>query len=187
MPSILVAEGFGDVAAFAGATLMNAVGILGVVTSVLVVERVGRKWTIGVSAPVATGALVVFALVLEIRPAALTAIVVFGFGIQVAVPVLYAYVSELYPTELRASGFGWASAVSRALTAFVPLAFGSLLLPVLGLALTFAVLGVLVLGAVGWMAVAAPETTGRDLDQISGPAATPLDARSGPSPPARPA
>jgi putative MFS transporter len=80
---------------------------------------------------------------------------------------MYAYVSELYPTELRASGFGWASSSSRAVTGFAPLLFGSVLWPVLGLPLTFTVLAVLVIGAVVFMAVAAPETTGRELDRIT--------------------
>jgi MFS transporter, putative metabolite:H+ symporter len=93
---------------------------------------------------------------------------VFGFLSLTVIPVMYAYVSELYPTPLRASGFGWASSSSRAVTGFAPLLFGSVLWPVLGLPLTFTLLGVLVLGAVLWMAVAAPETRGRELDHITG-------------------
>jgi putative MFS transporter len=42
--------------------------------------------------------------------------------------------------------------------------FGSLMWPVLGLPMTFAVLGIAVLLAVVWMAFAAPETKGRVLD-----------------------
>jgi MFS transporter, putative metabolite:H+ symporter len=178
MPSILRAQGMGDYAAFAGTTVMNAVGILGVAVSVLLVEVVGRKWVIGVAAPLAAAALVVFALVLDVPAAALTMIAVFGFLILVAIPVMYAYVSELYPTELRASGFGWASSSSRAVTGFTPLIFGSLLWPVLGLPLTFTVLGVIVVAAVVWMAVAAPETRGRELDRVTGaeePAVVPAD------------
>jgi putative MFS transporter len=180
MPSILRAQGMGDVAAFAGTTVMNAVGILGVLTSVLLVERVGRKWVIGVSAPLASLALVVFALVLGVPAAAITMIAVFGFLILMVIPVLYAYVSELYPTQLRASGFGWASSASRVVTGFTPLIFGSLLWPVLGLPLTFGALAVVVLVAVLWMAAVGPETRGRELDRIATdevpPAVAPDDA-----------
>jgi putative MFS transporter len=94
-------------------------------------------------------------------------IAVFGFLSLTVIPVMYAYVSELYPTPLRASGFGWASSSSRAVTGFAPLLFGSVLWPVLGLPLTFTVLGVLVVAAVLWMAVAAPETRGRELDHVT--------------------
>ncbi|WP_232668509.1 MFS transporter [Pseudonocardia sp. TRM90224] len=168
MPSILRAQGLDDVAAFAGTTIMNAVGILGVVTAVLLVEVVGRKWVIGVAGPAAALALLVFALVLDVPSAAIAMIAVFGFLSLTVIPVMYAYVSELYPTPLRASGFGWASSSSRAVTGFAPLLFGSVLWPVLGLPLTFTLLGVLVVGAVVWMAVAAPETRGRELDNITG-------------------
>lgn len=164
MPSILKEEGQGDTAAFMSTTLMSGVGIVGVLVSTALVDLVGRKWLIGVSAPVASLALVVFALVRDLPTGSVVAIGIFGFLAQLAIPALYAYVSELYPTPLRASGFGWASSVSRVLTGFAPLLFGSVMWPLLGLPLTFAVLGGTVLVAVGWMAVAAPETKGRELD-----------------------
>ncbi|TCK26142.1 MFS transporter [Pseudonocardia endophytica] len=168
MPSILRAQGMGEVAAFGSTTVMNGVGILGVITSVLLVERLGRKWVIGVAAPAAALSLIVFSLVMGSSTAAIVMIAVFGFFALVVIPVMYAYVSELYPTELRASGFGWASSSSRAVTGFVPLIFGSLLWPVLGLPLTFTLMGLLVVAAVVFMAVGAPETRGRELDRITG-------------------
>lgn len=175
MPSILRAQGMGEVAAFASTTVMNAVGILGVITSVLLVEVVGRKWVIGVAGPCAALSLVVFSLVMGSPTAAVAMIAVFGFFALVVIPVMYAYVSELYPTELRASGFGWASSSSRAVTGFVPLIFGSLLWPVLGLPLTFTLMALLVFAAVTFMALGAPETRGRELDRITGDEQT-LDA-----------
>ncbi len=60
--------------------------------------------------------------------ASMTAI---GFLVQVAIPVLYTYVSELYPTHLRATGFGGPSTISRVGAGLVPLICGSLLWPVL--------------------------------------------------------
>ncbi|TMR98207.1 MFS transporter [Nonomuraea basaltis] len=170
MPTILKSGGYSDYAAFARTTLMSAVGIVGVLVSAWLIEAVGRKWVIGVSAPVAAAALVAFAASLDIRSAALVWLGVFGFIIQLAIPVLYAYIAELYPTRIRASGFGWASSVSRVASGFIPLIFGSVLWPVLGLTMTFVVLGVVVLAVVLWMAAAAPETKGRKLDHIIEPA-----------------
>ncbi|WP_433469456.1 MFS transporter [Spirillospora sp. CA-128828] len=164
MPTILKDEGYSDVAAFGKTTLMTGVGVLGVLLSAWLVEVVGRKWVIGASAPLAAAALVAFAAALDVQTAALVWLGVFGFLIQLAVPVLYAYVSELYPTPIRASGFGWASSVSRAVTGFVPYIFGSLLRPAFGLTLTFTLLAAVTLAAVLWMAVGAPETKGRELD-----------------------
>ncbi|WP_188195845.1 MFS transporter [Nonomuraea sp. SYSU D8015] len=178
MPTILLAGGYSEYAAFARATLMTAVGIAGVLVSAWLIEAAGRKWVIGVSAPAAAAALVGFAVFLDIRSAALVWLGIFGFVIQITIPVLYAYVAELYPTPIRASGFGWASSASRVASGFIPLIFGSLLWPALGLTMTFVVLGAVVLAVVGWMVLAAPETKGRKLDHITDPAgdAVPMGA-----------
>ncbi|MFI0469501.1 MFS transporter [Saccharopolyspora sp. 5N102] len=178
MPSILKAEGFGEIAAFASTALMNAVGIVGVALAVLVVDRVGRKRVIATAGPIMSVMLVVFSLLLGTPTLAVVAIGAFGLFALVVIPVMYAYVSELYPTELRASGFGWASSSSRAVTGFAPLLFGSVLWPVLGLPLTFTVLGVLVVAAVVFMMVAAPETRGRELDRITDLGAEPTDVKA---------
>lgn len=167
MPSILRAQGFGEIAAFGSTTLMNALGVLGVAIAILLVDRVGRKRIIAVAGPLTAVTLVIFSLVLGSAGAAVAAIAAFGLFSLVVIPVMYAYVSELYPTELRASGFGWASSASRAVTGFAPLLFGSVLWPVLGLPLTFTLLGVLVVAAVLFMLFAAPETRGRELDRIT--------------------
>ncbi|MCE7005233.1 MFS transporter [Kibdelosporangium philippinense] len=167
LPAILKAQGYGNYAAFMVTTLMTAVGIVGVLVSAWLVDVVGRKWVIGLSGPVSALAMVVFAVQLDIPGAAKFWIGLFGFVIELTIPALYAYVSELYPTRLRASGFGWASTISRIGAGFVPLIFGSLLWPYLGLPMTFLVIGVLLALASLWMAVAAPETKDRELDEIS--------------------
>ncbi|MGO4382852.1 MFS transporter [Specibacter sp. RAF43] len=164
MPSILVSTGYGQNKAFMATAAMTAIGFLGVVAAALLVERVGRKWILAITGPGAALSLVIFALVLDAPAAAQLWLLVFGFVVQVAIPVLYTYVSELYPTHLRATGFGWASTMSRVGAGLVPLIFGSLLWPVLGLPLTFALTGALVLLAVVWMAFSAPETKGAALD-----------------------
>ncbi|CAM3928349.1 MFS transporter [Kibdelosporangium persicum] len=166
LPSILRAQGYGTYAAFMVTTLMTAVGIVGVLVSAWLVDVVGRKWVIGLSGPVSALAMVIFAIQLDIPGAAKFWIGVFGFVIELTIPALYAYVSELYPTRLRASGFGWASTISRIGAGFVPLIFGSLLWPYLGLPMTFLVIGVLLALASLWMAVAAPETKDRELDHL---------------------
>lgn len=163
MPQILIAAGYRQSVAFLTTAGMTAVGFLGVVAAALLVERVGRKWILAVSGPLSAVVLVIFALTVDAPPAATAWLLLFGFLIQVAIPVLYTYVSELYPTHLRGAGFGWASTVSRVGAGLVPLIFGSLLWPYLGLPLTFAATGVLVLAAVVWMVWNAPETRGAEL------------------------
>ncbi|WP_113705006.1 MFS transporter [Nonomuraea lactucae] len=178
MPQILIKEGHTEYAAFAKTTLMTAVGIIGVLVSAWLIEAVGRKWAIGVSAPVAALSLAGFAMFLDVRSAALLWLGVFGFVIQLTIPVLYAYIAELYPTRIRASGFGWASSASRVTSGFIPLIFGGLLWPVLGLTMTFVALAAVVLVVVLWMAFAAPETKGRELDHITDPTGDTVPVRT---------
>ena len=164
MPKILVDAGFKEYAAFLTTSGMAAVGLLGVVAAALLVERVGRKWVLAVTGPLSAAILVIVALVLDVPAAATAWLLAYGFVVQVAIPVLYAYISELYPTELRGSGFGWASTVSRVGAGLGPLIFVSIMWPYLGLPLSFALAGVLVILAVAWMLRFAPETKGAALD-----------------------
>ncbi|WP_167197611.1 MFS transporter [Brevibacterium pigmentatum] len=168
LPGILKKQGLADQAAFLVTGAMTAVGILGVIVSALIVERFGRKWVLGVSSIVAAVLLVGAAVFIEASGAELTftakaAIIGFGFVIQIAIPTLYTYVSELYPTRLRGSGFGWASAASRLATGIAPIVFGAFMWPVLGLTLTFILTGALVVVAVLLMGFLARETTGEEL------------------------
>jgi putative MFS transporter len=164
MPKILVDAGFKEYAAFLTTSGMAAVGLLGVIAAALLVERVGRKWILAVTGPLSAAILVIVALVLDVPAAATAWLLAYGFVVQVAIPVLYAYISELYPTELRGSGFGWASTVSRVGAGLGPLIFVSVMWPYLGLPLSFALAGVLVILAVVWMLRFAPETKGAALD-----------------------
>ena len=168
LPGILKRQGLGDQAAFLVTGSMTAVGIFGVVVSALLVERLGRKRVLGGSAIVSAVLLVGVAVFIEasgseLSFAAKASVIGFGFVIQIAIPTLYTYVSELYPTRLRGSGFGWASAASRIATGIAPLVFGAYMWPVLGLVTTFALTGVLVVVAVALMALLARETTGEKL------------------------
>jgi len=163
MPSILADAGMGGVAALFSSAGMAAVGLLGVGVSALLVERTGRKWLLGVTGPLSALVLVMVALTLGNPQVAVAWLLAFGFTVQIAIPVLYAYVSELYPTELRGSGFGWASTFSRVGAGIGPLVF-AIAWPVFGLAPTFLVAAALVVLAVAWMAFNAPETTGKVLE-----------------------
>ncbi|MGC2940822.1 MFS transporter [Brevibacterium sp. FAM 24638] len=168
LPGILKKQGMADQAAFLVTGSMTAVGILGVIASALIVERFGRKVVLGTSSIIAAVLLVGAAVFIEASAADLTfaakaTIIGFGFVVQIAIPTLYTYVSELYPTRLRGSGFGWASAASRLATGIAPIVFGAFMWPVLGLTVTFVLTGALVIVAVVLMGLLARETTGEEL------------------------
>ncbi|GGK44665.1 MFS transporter [Micrococcus flavus] len=164
LPTFLIEAGFEQSRAFITTSGMAAAGLVGVVVSAVLVEVTGRRWLLGVSAVVAASLLVWLASVLGVPGAALPLVLAYGFVVQIAIPVLYTYVSELYPTTLRASGFGWASAASRVGAGLGPLFFVGTLVPALGLPGAFAVTAVLVLLAVAVMFAWAPETRGRALE-----------------------
>ncbi|MGO2936155.1 MAG: MFS transporter [Glutamicibacter arilaitensis] len=163
LPSILTEAGMAQSTSFFATAVMALMGLVGVVIAALLVERVGRKWLLAISAPISGIVLIVIAQNLQVPATAIAWVLVFGVVVQVAIPVLYAYVSELYPTELRASGFGWASTMSRFAAGFGPLLFAALW-PVVGLGWLFAGATVLVLLAVLFMSRFAPETRGMRLD-----------------------
>jgi putative MFS transporter len=158
LPSILKAQGYGTYAAFMVTTGTVAVGVVAALISAWLVDVFGRKWVIAVTAPLASAALVMFAVQINVDTAAKAWITLYGMLIQIAIPALYAFAPELYPTRLRASGFGWASTISRIGAGFVPVLLGAILWPRLGLPVTFAVIGVVVVGGVVMMMLTVPET-----------------------------
>ncbi|WP_233556100.1 MFS transporter [Galactobacter caseinivorans] len=163
MPTILKEAGLGSTAALVSGAGMAAAGLIGVVIAAWLVEIVGRKVLLAVSAPLSALLLVIVAATLDDPRVAVVWLLVFGALIQVAIPVLYAYASELYPTELRASGFGWASTMSRLGAGVGPLLF-ALAWPVYGLATCFMVALILVVIAIAAMLWKAPETRGVELE-----------------------
>lgn len=164
MPHFLIEAGYEQSRAFITSAGMAGVGLVGVLISTVLVEATGRKALLAVSAPVATALLVGLALVMDVPSLVLVMVLGFGLIIQIAIPVLYTYVSELYPTEMRGSGFGWASTVSRIGAGVGPLLFVGWLQPWLGLAGAFTVCLVGVAAAVVVMLRLAPDTTAKHLD-----------------------
>jgi putative MFS transporter len=164
LPTFLIDAGYEQARAFIMTGAMAAVGLLGVIVAAWLVEKTGRKWLLAVTAVASSFLMAVLAAMLDVPTAVLPLVLSFGFVVQVAIPVLYTYVSELYPTELRGSGFGWASAVSRIAAGVGPLVFVTWLVPVMGLVWAFVVTGVLVVAAVALMMSMAPETKGRELE-----------------------
>lgn len=163
LPKILTTTKYSEYVAFMVTTGVTAVGIVGVLISAYLVDWFGRKNVIFGSAILTTASIVLFAIFIDVPGAAKFWILTFGIVIEFCIPAIYCYCSELYPTELRASGFGWASSSSRIAAAFVPVAFGSLLFPHLGYIGTFAVAGGLLILVATIMMFLTPETKGAEL------------------------
>ncbi len=173
-PTVLRAIGLGG-SALAGALLGTIVALTGAATGWYLVDRVGRRgilvW------PMFGCALALFLVSLgHLLPIWLGTLCFFGYlfsyGVMSILPGIYP--DEVFPTPVRTSGVGLASAASR-----IGAAAGTFLLPVslhhLGLSWSMAFMGVVSLiggiTSIGW----APETNGRALTETahrtaSGPA-----------------
>jgi len=161
LPTIFRNSGYSNYLAFMVTTGVTATGIVGVLASAWLVDRFGRKPVIMGSAILTAISIGLFAANVNVPTAAKFWILTFGIVIEFAIPAIYCYTSELYPTELRASGFGWASSSSRVVAALVPTLLGGLLFPLYGLTGTFIITGALLVLAALFMMVATPETRGK--------------------------
>jgi putative MFS transporter len=144
--------------------LISLAGIPGFLTAAWLLERVGRKATL-------IAMLLGSACAAYFYGTAVTLEQVIGFGLCLQFcqfgmwSVLYAYTPELYPTRIRATGAGCASAVGRLGSLVGPYVIG-IVLPVAGQN------GVFTLGAGAFVLAAAvvlilgEETRGRVLEEI---------------------
>ena len=87
-----------------------------------------------------------------------------SFGAAIA--ATHAYASELFPTEIRATGYGWATNLFGRFTEIVTPALIGLLIPALGISWAVSLAGIgPILGAI-FVLRYAPETRGLTLEQI---------------------
>lgn len=128
LPSVLVDRGFTFLAAYQSVFLLALAQVPGYATAAWLVERWGRKPTLGVYLAGAAAGTWLFALATTTAGLVATAALMSFFALG-AWGALYAYSPELYPTAIRATGVGWASGMSRIAGALAPL-IGGLLLPV---------------------------------------------------------
>jgi putative MFS transporter len=163
-PTVLKAIGLGD-NALAGAVLGTVIALLGAATGWYLVDRVGRRkiliW------PMFGCALALFLVSLgHLLPIWLGTVCffayLFSYGVMSILPGIYP--EEVFPTSIRTSGVGLASAASR-----IGAAIGTFLLPIslshLGLSWSMIFMGMVSLiggiTALTW----APETNGMKLTE----------------------
>ncbi|WP_308124929.1 MFS transporter [Streptomyces sp. NEAU-YJ-81] len=112
--------------ALAASVLVQSFAIVGTVLGMLVINSLGRRTLLLISTAVFTGAL----LVLGLNPWAasglvVTLFVVFNLAEAAGSGLQFVYPNELFPTDLRGTGMGIATALSR-----LGSAAGTFLLPV---------------------------------------------------------
>jgi MFS transporter, putative metabolite:H+ symporter len=167
LPNIMNAKGFSITKSLQYTLAMNFAVPCASIFMMYALDKFGRKVT-SVFAFIAAGLMaIVFgnaATAMELMVAGFIMI----FFVQVAGNAMQIFASEVFPTNARASGFGWASGVGRLATAFI--------MPTIlwvqngwGLTTVFACLATLLFIAAIAVTQLGPEARQKSLDEIAPP------------------
>ncbi|MGF6768051.1 putative MFS transporter [Paraburkholderia sp. GAS199] len=152
-----------------GGLVLNSVAVLGTIISVVLIERVGRR-KLGIP-PFFISALALMSVALFANASPTIILVcffMFSLVNAISTTLCGVYPGEVFPTEIRGMGVGFATAFSR-----VGAAAGTFLLPVIigsfgvGTAMLIAA-GISLFGGIVSYALA-PETKGKMLSEASAP------------------
>jgi putative MFS transporter len=135
LPQIFVQQGFEFVRTYGYTLLLALAQVPGYMLAAYLIERIGRRWTLAAYLFGSAVASYWFAIAAN-APMIVAGGMFLSFALLGAWGALYAYTPELYPTEVRGSGMGWASAMARVAGILAPTVGGLLLQVNLVLALT---------------------------------------------------
>jgi MFS transporter, putative metabolite:H+ symporter len=167
LPQAFVLQGFSSLQTYQNTFLLALAQLPGFFSAAYLIERWGRRNTLGVYL-IASGVFTfLFAIVTGFGGLLASAMLMSFFALG-AWGSLYAWTPELYPTEIRTTGMGWASGMARVAGVITPTLGGILF----GVALLSALSTWAVAFVVGGLAVflLGVETKRRALsDTMSGP------------------
>ena len=167
LPSIMVDKGFTITKSLTYTLIMNCAVPCASICMMLTLDRYGRKIT-SVLAFIGAGIMAVVFANAGADWQLLVAGFILTFFIQVAGNAMQIFASEVFPTNARASGFGWAAGVGRLATAgIVP---GILLIKNgWGLTAVFVALAVVLVIAAVSVNFLGPEARQKSLDEVAAP------------------
>jgi len=128
LPKIFVDRGFTFLKTFQYVFLMALAQLPGYFSAAYLVERIGRRKTLGAYLLLSGAFTFLFATVTSL-PMVVGSAVLMSFFCLGAWGSLYAYTPELYPTQIRSTGMGWASGMTRIAGSLAPM-LGGILLPI---------------------------------------------------------
>ena len=168
LPNMMNAKGFSVTKSLQYTLAMNFAVPCASIFMMYALDKYGRKIT-SICAFVGAG---IMAIDVQSMPAPRCELMVVGFimvfFVQVAGNAMQIFTSEVFPTNARASGFGWASGVGRLATAFI--------MPTIlwvqngwGLTTVFVCLAILLLIAAASVTQLGPESRQKGLDEVAAP------------------
>jgi MFS transporter, putative metabolite:H+ symporter len=119
LPQAFVAQGFSSLQTYQNTFLLALAQVPGFFSAAYLIERLGRRNTLGLYL-IASGVFTfLFATVTGFGGLLASAMLMSFFALG-AWGSLYAWTPELYPTEIRTTGMGWASGMARVAGVITP-------------------------------------------------------------------
>ena len=167
LPNIMNAKGFTITKSLQYTLVMNFAVPCASIFMMYALDKFGRKIT-SICAFAAAGLMAIMFANARTETELLVVGFIMIFFVQVAGNAMQIFTSEVFPTNARASGFGWSSGVGRLATAFI--------LPTIlwvqnawGLTTVFVCLAMLLFIAAGSVTQLGPEAKQKGLDEIAPP------------------
>ena len=167
LPNIMNAKGFSITKSLQYTLAMNFAVPCASIFMMYALDKFGRKIT-SVCAFICAGIMAMVFSNAETAAQLMVAGFIMIFFVQVAGNSMQIFASEVFPTNARTSGFGWAAGVGRLATAFI--------MPTIlwvqsgyGLTTVFICLAILLVIAAGAVTQLGPESRQKGLDEIAAP------------------
>jgi putative MFS transporter len=167
LPSIMTEKGFTITKSLEYVLVMNLAVPCASVCMMYTLDKYGRKIT-SILAFVGAGIMAIVFANASTDMELLVAGFIMIFFVQVAGNAMQIFASEVFPTNARASGFGWAAGVGRLATAGIVPAI-LLIRTTWGLTAVFVALAVVLVIAAAAVTQLGPEARQKSLDEIAPP------------------
>jgi benzoate transport len=112
IPKLVINAGLPEAQGIYAAVAFNGGGVLGIVSLGWLSARIGLSTLIGSFLASSAACMVIFAMTSDSLPLLLSLLLI-GFLLQGGFTGLYAVAAKVYPTEVRATGVGWAIGLGR--------------------------------------------------------------------------
>ena len=167
LPSILEKKGVSLVGSLTYTAVITGAGVLGAIIAGHIVDRMGRRATIGVSFILSGLLCLWWGGVSSTASVLILGSLATFFGSGFAGSTLFVYASELYPTINRATGLGWAAAWQKVGGLIIPTVIGWVIAVHSSSYLFFVLFAVIsVLAGISGL-VSTFETRGKTIEQIT--------------------
>ena len=165
LPSLLVKQGYSIVQSFEYVLMMILAQLPGYIAAAWLVEKLGRKATLAGFIGMCAVSAYFFGQANSVSMIMLWGCLMSFFNLG-AWGVLYTYTPEQYPTNIRAFGSGWASAIGRMGGIVAPLVVTHMMVASNGFSAVFMMFTAVLLGVAFVILILGEETKGKTLEEM---------------------